>query len=237
LTAVLGVVCALRSEARHLGRTLSGDPHVEAFADGRLLALTGMGPEAAAAGSETLLSCGATALMSFGLAGALDPALTPGSVFLPGAVTDPAGSTLETDAAWCERLGERLAAHGAGTLLTVAQPVATVAAKAALFAATGARALDMESFGVARVARRAGRPFVAVRVIVDGAADALPTAVLAATDATGHTSLWQLLSQLGQHPRELAPLLRLARGYRRASRALATLGRTVVLAPLATGSP
>jgi adenosylhomocysteine nucleosidase len=235
LTAVLGVVCALRSEARHLGRTLSKDPHVEAFADGRLLALTGMGPLAAAAGSESLISCGATALMSFGLAGALDPSLAPGSIFLPGAVTDRSGTTLATDAPWRARLTTQSAAN-TGTLLTVSRPVATATVKAALFDVTGARAVDMESFGVAQVAHAAGVPFVATRVIVDGAGDSLPAAVLAATDPNGQTSVWRLLRGLSQDPRELAALVRLAFGYRRASRSLAMLARTLVCAPLVSSS-
>jgi adenosylhomocysteine nucleosidase len=236
LTAVLGVVCALRSEARHLGRTLSKDPHVEAFADGRLLALTGMGPLAAAAGSESLLSCGATALMSFGLAGALDPSLPPGSIFLPGAVTDRSGTTLATDAPWRARLTTRAAANTTGTLLTVSHPVATATRKAALFDVTGARAVDMESFGVAQVAHAAGVPFVATRVIVDGAGDSLPAAVLAATDPNGQTSVWGLVRGLSRDPRELAALVRLALGYRRASRSLAILARTLVCVPLVSSS-
>jgi adenosylhomocysteine nucleosidase len=236
LTAVLGVVCALRSEARHLGRTLSKNPHVEAFADGRLLALTGMGPLAAAAGSETLISCGATALMSFGLAGALDPSLRPGSVFLPGVVTDRTGVALATDAHWLAHLTARAAASSTGTLLSVAHPVAATTDKATLFAATGARAVDMESFGVAQVARAAGVPFVATRVIVDAAGDSVPTAVLAATDSNGHTSVWRLVRGLSRDPRELAALVRLALGYRRASRSLATLARTLVCGSLVSSS-
>lgn len=236
MTAVLGVVCALRSEARHLGRTLSKDPHVEAFADGRLLALTGMGPAAAAAGSESLICCGATALMSFGLAGALDPALPPGSVFLPSAVTDRTGAELATDVPWRARLGSHVGLSSTGILLSVSDPVPSATVKAALFEITGARAVDMESFGVAQVAHAAGVPFVATRVIVDGATDSLPAAVLAATDPNGQTSLWRLVRGLSQDPRELSGLVRLALGYRRASRSLAILARALVSVPLVSSS-
>jgi adenosylhomocysteine nucleosidase len=231
LTVVLGVVCALRSEARHLGRTLSPDPHVEALADGRLLALTGIGLAAAAAGTRNLIACGATALMSFGLAGGLDPALRAGSILLPSAVTD--GSTvLACDAAWRARLA-RVLDSGApvhdGMLLTAQRPLTSIDGKRASFAVTGARAVDMESLGVAQAACEAGLPFSAVRVIIDGAADRLPAVVLTATDASGHTSVWRLVQGLAREPRELPALLRLARGYRRASRALGSLGRTAAL--------
>src|SRR5690606_2919639 len=57
--------------------------------------------------------------------------------------------------------------------VTVATALATTAAKRAE-AASGAVAADMESAAIAAVARRSGKPFVALRVIVDAAGDALP---------------------------------------------------------------
>jgi adenosylhomocysteine nucleosidase len=157
-------------------------------------------------------------------------------VFLPGVVTDRTGVALATDAHWLAHLTARAAASSTGTLLSVAHPVAATTDKATLFAATGARAVDMESFGVAQVARAAGVPFVATRVIVDAAGDSVPTAVLAATDSNGHTSVWRLVRGLSRDPRELAALVRLALGYRRASRSLATLARTLVCGSLVSSS-
>jgi adenosylhomocysteine nucleosidase len=237
-TAVLGVVCALRSEARHLGRTLSRHPHIEALPDGKLLAVTGMGGEAALRGAETLVACGAAALASFGLAGALDPQLRAGCIFLPNEVSAVDGAREVTDPAWRVRLQTaltgRVAAEG-GRLITMRRPVAGVAAKAALFAASGARAVDMESCDIGAVARRHALPFIAVRAIVDEADAELPACVLASTAANGDTSPWRLLTQLLRRPRELAPLLRLLGGYRHASRSLAAVARTASLWPPADG--
>lgn len=232
--AVLGVVCALPSEARHLGRTLSRRPHIEVLADGKLLALTGMGCTAAGSGAQKLVACGAHALVSFGLAGALDPQLSAGAIFLPSEVLAESGERLSTDVLWRTRLRAALngrAPAGSGALLSTRHPVGAVAAKAALFKSTQARAVDMESFGVGAVAHGARLPFIAVRVIVDGADDALPSAVIAATAADGHTSTLRLLQQLLRRPRELAPLLRLALGYWRASGSLAAVARLAALVP------
>jgi hopanoid-associated phosphorylase len=235
----VGVVCALRSEARHLGRTLSSQPPLDALPGGLLLAVTGIGCAAAAAGAQSLVASGAAGLVSFGLAGGLDPQLPAGTIFLPSEVAAQEGELFSTDAPWCARVRAALNAYepiDSGRLVTMRHPVAAVAEKAALFHATGARAVDMESFGVAEVARGCGVPFIAVRVIVDAAQDPLPQAVIAATDAAGHTSLWQLLGQLARRPGELRPLVRLARGYHRASGSLAAVARTGALALFATAA-
>ncbi|HWW79619.1 MAG TPA: hypothetical protein VNY82_08475 [Steroidobacteraceae bacterium] len=214
---VVGVVCALAAEARHLGP-----------ADGTLLAVSGMGAAAAARSAEALIEEGATALASWGMAGGLDPALAAGTIFLPSEVVSPDGAALETAHDWCERLGAALAALRPvtkGRLLTSRTAIGTPADKATLFRKTGAAAVDMESLAVAEVARSHQLPFIAVRVIVDSAADALPQAVTAAADKEGHLQVWRLIGALARTPADLAPLLRLAGRYRAANRSLAAVAR------------
>ena len=84
----MGVVVALASEARALGPTMprGGDPPLSELAllgEGSLLALSGIGGAAAAAAAQALVDSGVSALMTFGMAGGLDPALKPGSVVIP----------------------------------------------------------------------------------------------------------------------------------------------------------
>lgn len=222
---VVGVVCALRSEARHLARTASATAPVERLPDGTLLAVSGMGSLAARAGAERLVASGATALASFGMAGALDPRLPAGLIFLPEEVACGAGAPLAAEPRWHERLGIALAAHApltSGRLVTTPAPVTTLAAKAALFAASGARAVDMESAAIAEVAARRQLPFVAARVIVDRADDELPRAVVACSRG-GEVDTRRLLVQLARRPWELAALLRLAGRYTAAGRGLAAI--------------
>ncbi len=65
----LAVVTGMSSEAALL-----------AAADSLLVRCEGPGPDAARRAAEGAVAEGATALMSFGLAGGLDPALAPGHI-------------------------------------------------------------------------------------------------------------------------------------------------------------
>jgi adenosylhomocysteine nucleosidase len=231
---VVGIVCALAAEARHLGPTTQRREPLASLADGTLLAVSGMGGGAAALGARALIDAGATALTSFGLAGGLDPALAAGAIFLPSEVMALNGPSIATARHWRERLSAAVAAHrpvADGKLLSSPRAIGTVAEKAALFRETGAAAVDMESLAVAEVASTHQLPFIAVRVIVDGAGDVLPRAVAAAADSAGHLQLWRLIGALARSPADLAPLIRLARRYRAASRSLAVVARAGSLAP------
>ena len=233
---MVGIVCALASEARHLDPTACADTPIARLADGSLLRVSGMGAAAARQAAEALLAAGASALASFGLAGGLDPALGPGAIFLPSEVAGADGAVLATSRPWRERLAQALHAQrprAEGRLLGSAVAVGSVAQKAALFRASGAAAVDMESLAVAMVAHDRAVPFIAVRVIVDAAGDALPPAVTAAADAAGHLKLRPLVLGLLRSPAQLGALLRLARCYRAASRSLALVARSGPFAPLA----
>ena len=120
-----------------------------------------------------------------------------------------------------------------GRLLTSPKAVGSLADKAALFRETGAAAVDMESLSIAETARAHQLPFIAVRVIVDSAEDALPRTVTTAADSEGHLQVWRLMGALARTPADLAPLIRLARRYRTASRSLAAVARAGSLAPCA----
>jgi adenosylhomocysteine nucleosidase len=229
-----GVVCALRGEARCLGIRTSGTKQLYRSADGLLVALTGVGATAAAAGAERLFTAGAAALVSFGMAGGLDPSLTPGTLVLPAEVATPGGGTFLTAKAWCTHLAElcRGARPAGGRLVSTPTAMSSAAAKAALRERTGAVAVDMESAAIAAVAQHRQIPFVAVRAIVDAASAAVPRAVLASTDADGDAAVVRLLHELLRRPRELPQVVSLGRGFVRASRTLRSVARSGGLQPL-----
>lgn len=237
---VVGVVCALRSEARHLGRTTPKQVAVDGLRDGTLLSVTGVGPVAAAAGAGRLVTAGAGALLCFGMAGALDPQLSAGRLFLPSEIAHPDGPVFTCDPGWRARVAavlEALAPVTPGRLRSVAAPVTTVAAKAALWH-SGSIAVDMESAAVADVARRAGLPFLAIRVIIDDACTELPGAIAAATDADGRASTSRVLAHLLREPAQIWPLIRLARAYAAANRTLSSVVRAGgVVGPIVMGAP
>ena len=229
----IGIVSALAAEARTLG---PADPHgaeLRRLPDGALLAVSGMGAPAAAAAARRLVLAGATGLASFGLAGGLDPALICGAVLLPEEVLEWDGNAGDfsgaspTSPSWRQRLAGALPSSSitiGGRLLTSQRPIGHPDAKARAWRNTRAVAVDMESAAVARVAAQAGLPFIALRVIVDTAADELPAAVLAAS-AGGQPRMGRLIAGLLRAPAQVGPLIRLSARYRIASRTLAGLAR------------
>jgi adenosylhomocysteine nucleosidase len=221
----MGVVAALETEARTLGPAVRRRDGLFLLSDGALLAISGMGGALAALAARNLVDAGAAALMSFGLAGGLDPLLRAGTVVLPSEVISRGGARFLTSTGWRERLSgaiERQRPVAAGILLTSAQPIGAVAEKAAAFRETGAVAVDMESLDVAEVSAAHDLPFIAVRVIVDTAADVLPRAVVAASHE-GQVNIRRLIGGLAVAPLDLNALIRLARAYRAATRSLAVV--------------
>lgn len=235
-----GVVAALPAEARALGpsmRHADGDSFEELAAlSGSRLAISGIGYEAAAASARALVDAGVTALMTFGLAGGLDPGLKSGSIVLPVELISPSGARFVTCRSWRERIAAAVSSSRAvseGILLTSALAIDSVAAKTAAYKVSGAVAVDMESAAVAEVAAAARLPFIAVRVIVDTAADVLPRAVVAAS-RVGRVRMLRLIAGLLVAPGQIKPLIRLSQRYRTALGSLRVIAEAGALAPLDT---
>ena len=233
-----GVVAALAAEARALGPAEPQGEGLAVLADGNLLAVSGMGPKAARSAAQRLIDAGVTSLVSWGLAGGLDPDLEAGAVCVPREVIAADGSRLSTARSWQESLsssvppGRRV---GLDALLTVERALETPADKSAARRATGACAVDMESSAVAQVAEAHGVPFIAVRVIVDTARDGIPPAVAGASRA-GKLRIGRLILGLVRSPSEIASLMRLARRYRAALRSLQAVAAVGKLGPPPTTS-
>jgi adenosylhomocysteine nucleosidase len=230
---VAGVVAALDREARALGPALGRGGRFDVLAGGTLRAVSGMGCAAAALAARRLVEAGASALVSWGMAGGLDPDLGAGAICLPVEVVAPDGMRFATASSWRETLAASIASYrpvASGFLLTSLHPIAGVAAKAAIRHQTGAVAVDMESSAVAEVAAASHVPFVAVRVIVDTALDGIPASVTAAGES-GQVRIARLLVGLARSPGEIVPLIRLARRYRAAMGSLRTVARYGRLAP------
>ncbi len=167
---------------------------------------------------ERLRAHGVSGLISFGLAGGLDPALAPGALIVPRAVV-LGGERWDADPALVAQLGGstgHVLVGGGGVLATAAE-------KAALRRATGADAVDLESAAAAR----AGLPFAALRAICDPAERDLPHAALVALDTRGRIGALHVLAAVLARPAELPALLRLAGDAARARRALLARVRVI----------
>jgi hopanoid-associated phosphorylase len=211
----LGVVTGMLAEARLL--------------DGIDCLVTSGGGDAEStrAGIAHLLEQGATHLISFGIAGALDRDLLPGDLILASGITLPDGRVIAADAAWLRHLSHAFPAARPGLIAGSSNAAASSAAKAALQQATGALAVDMESHHAALIAAERGLPFAALRVIADTASDNLPAAALVGLDKKGRPAIGAVLWSLLKAPWQLPALIRLARRSNAALSALraALLGR------------
>jgi hopanoid-associated phosphorylase len=148
-------------------------------------------------------------ILSFGIAGGLDPALGPGACVLADAVVD-GEELLPVDARWLLSLRASLPRAMVGALAGMSCPVTDAHAKASLRRRSGACAVDMESHLAALAARRHGLPFAALRIVADPAHRCIPACAIAALREDGGTALAPLLRALASTPAELAMLARLA---------------------------
>jgi hopanoid-associated phosphorylase len=172
-------------------------------------------------------------IISFGCAGGLDPQLPSGTCVVAMGVLTPDGP-LAADPDWAGALLGRLPGAHAAALAGVDAPLASPAAKARLWRASGAVAADMESHAAALAARRHGLPFAACRVVLDPAWRTVPACALAGLETGGAGALWPVLRGLAGEPGQIGPLCALARDAWTARRALrlarARLGVDLALA-------
>jgi adenosylhomocysteine nucleosidase len=230
LALTLGIVCALRGEARTLSRQATSAAAAR-LSDGSLLVVCGMGQDAATDGARKLLDGGAQALVSWGVAGGLDPGLTAGTLVLPERTGDGQESyatQLQWRACLASWLSGELPVSG-GYLLSLPL-ILTAPDKARWFRQTGGVAVDMESLAIARQANAAAVPFMAVRAIVDESSEELPPAALRGIDSAGQLRTVALLRELLRAPGQVPALLRLAASYRAAHRALRAIAARDTLA-------
>jgi adenosylhomocysteine nucleosidase len=196
---------------------------------------SGPGPIRAADAARDAVARGATAIVSFGLAGALVPELKPGTIVLPERVLTEDSTAVVVAVDWREALRDLLAADFAladGTLLSTAGVIGGPREKSSAAHAHGASACDMESAAIGAVATNAGVPFVALRVVADAVADRLPNGVAEWVDAEGNSRIGPLLAALAK-PEQWRPICVLVRRFAAARRVLSRLAAH--LAPVAFG--
>lgn len=223
----LGVVTGLIVEADCIARVAANRPEVVR----PLIYSAGGDGERARRGARNLIDAGAGGLMSFGLAGGLSPDLGPGAVVLAETIRTPDGQGIDTDPAWRARFdalaGDRIVLNH-GAIAGVDEPVVSPADKGRLYGTTGALIVDMESHGIATVARDAGVPFLALRVVADPATRAVPIAALAGLGPDGERRPLRVLMGLMMRPWQVGACLSLARD---SAQALAQLRLLAALGP------
>ena len=173
-----------------------------------IIALTGIGKAPAEECVTALLAERRPRwLLSAGYAGALDPALAHGELFLATNFTAPE---------FLARCTARL-----GTLTTQDRAATTPLEKAALARSTGAQAVDMETSAIARVRAEMGVPMLSLRAISDTASAHIPVPLAISYDmARQRPRIFALLAFLARNPARILPFARFVRGLTPARAAL-----------------
>jgi len=242
---VIVLLAALEEEASGLRRRMALAPEgvaglrSPAYAGqyrGRpvLMARTGMGRQRAEASAEAVLARSQiTAVISIGFSGALEGRLEVGDLVLASemiGITGIGGNEIEPTIYQANEELLRAATEALkatplrvvlGPTVTAPAIIATPAGKQDLGRQTGAIAVDMESYWLARAVLDRGLPFLALRTISDAQEDLLPP-FHQSLDADGNPRARLLAAHLIREPASLTALVRLARNAGRARRALTT---------------
>ena len=113
-----------------------------------------------------------------------------------------------------------------GVLVESDRIIAREDEKRAIFAATGAIALDMESAAAARAADRFNLPFLAIRSIVDPVDVSIPPSIHTAFDENGVLNVPKMLSSALLHPTDFVGIIRLGKHF---GAAMKTLGHVAAV--------
>lgn len=209
-----------------------------------VLLITGMKREAAcAAGDGVITLCSSAsaaqlrqslerlkgqdfgAVISFGLAGGLDPALRPGDAIVAREIIAQGARYAvhpRLAAAMIDAVAKTGRAPVSDALVGVDQMAMDVAAKTALRKQTSAAAVDMESHIAAAFAKANRTPFAAVRVVADPATRTLPPLAAKAITPDGDIDNGYVTRELIRAPGQIGELIRTGLDSRAA---FSTLGR------------
>ncbi len=223
MSSKLGIIAALPFEAACFTSKKISPGTYQIVAPDVYLFFAGMGPENATQAAQTLVGLNVDALVSWGVAGALDSRLVSGDILLPGEILDQDGEVYHVDRDWYAALKYKLNQQGVyagGRLVSTPNVQQDIRLKSELHQATQALAVDMESAAVARVARNAEKPFVVIRSVFDTVAMRIPASSTKATDQYGHVSITKLLVSLIKSPVELLQYPRLVSSFNKAKKGL-----------------
>jgi adenosylhomocysteine nucleosidase len=227
---ITGIVVALPEELKTLTSQRIEKGRSGFIGDNLLVARAGTGISNAQAAAEQLVEQGATRLVSWGCAGALDDRLKPGDLVLADKLIAQDRSELCINVNWHGHCVKHLTQDLpviTGYVIESAHIVSDSQEKHQLHTATGALAVDMESIAIAKVALSNALPFIAIRAIVDPANMDLPKAIAYAANDEGDIQLMRLLAFIARHPSELSGLVRLGFAFNAAQSTLKRIAKRI----------
>jgi len=214
MSGFIGVICGLKSEAVTVRESLVAAGIAPERAR---IAVAGANAARAEDLSRGLITAGAAAIISAGLAGGVDPARETGALIVGERVVTPGGDVFKADA----RLIAAADAESAHAVILGSDTILkSVAEKESAFRRYAACCVDMESHGAARAAQAGGAPFIAVRAIADDASRTLPAAAQNAIAADGSVRVLAVFANCLRRPEQFEQIFALGRDSEAAHDAL-----------------
>jgi adenosylhomocysteine nucleosidase len=237
VSRVIGLIAAMDLESRALRQAMPGWKRagpgsvrrLELPGRACLLATSGMGVRRAGEVARQLIEThGARLLVSFGIAGAIEPDLEIGDAVLPAhfcALVRGRLSPPRPLAAWPPETQQTMSAAltGRRARLFIGTAV-TTAGEQLVPAAPGKMAhpiLEMETAGIAAAAAEAGVPLLALRTISDGPRAPIPVDLGQVMDADANLRVGKLLEMMIRHPGLLLRIRKMIRNNAIAAEAAA----------------
>ena len=187
------------------------------------LCLSGMGYESASKAADKYLSLNINALISWGVAGALDPEINSGDLVIANSIISK-DKTVQTASEWNKKLSSFFSNSEQNVLnadISSGNEIcASIEDKKNLFTNTGAVAVDMESAAIAEIASSNHLDFIVIRSVADKADTAIPEAVLKHTDNLGNPEIFKFISSCISKPKQINEIMILAKSYKKALKTL-----------------
>lgn len=213
----LGIIVALPAEAKSLySKKLNVALPIEIQKD-IFLCLSGIGYNSAQIAAKKLLALKVDALISWGVAGAIDNTLDSGDLILAKSIINQDKQYLISPE-WRERISAHLQQSSSrlitGDIASSESICATISDKNNLVNATGALAVDMESAAIAETALAHKLDWLVIRAVADNANTAIPEVVLEHTDNMGQPRIFKFVWSCLLKPSQIRELFNLARSYK-----------------------
>jgi len=198
--------------------------------------ISGSNPNRAGELARAQIEAGCSGLISFGVAGAIDPSLNSGDLIVADQILTLEGGVLQTSNQWRSQFVKLAVGFEnvfTGPMFGIDFILKKASQKKEIFSRTSALAVDMESHQIGRVANDNCVPFLVVRAILDSAIMDIPESAINIIDYNGKPKLLSILLKLIKRPEDFSKLFTLSRSH---SLALASLQRASFIASLALRS-
>ena len=221
----IGFISALRAEIRTLA-FLMEQRNDQASC---LFETCGQGPQKASDAAKRLVAKKCDLLISWGVAGALDPALKNGDLIVSNHSISEKGQEIRsrknTAKYYIDRL-ENVVPVTSGKIVTVREVATSAKKKKSLFQRYKADIVDMESHSIAEVAEESGTDFLFVRAVTDEASHDLPKSFIECADEFGTPKPLKILGVICLQPYKIRSFFRLGAEFRTSLKTLRLASRS-----------